>query len=153
MEIDREAEALGRAAIRWVGARNKEEFLGAIDVIAESAPATRDQALLAYTGVLALGWRTVHGGGVPNEEQNQALAERILDRLPWEIVELHDLYDLLETVSLPGRQLENPSYRTILAVFLTAGYIIAWYHSGLGYDDPYAFLDDLLNTLVTAPER
>lgn len=35
---------------------------------------------------------------------------------------------------------------------MIVGYVIAWYHRGLGYDDPYHFLDYLLNTLAGLPE-
>lgn len=152
MNVDPAAEALGRTAARWAGANQKDQFLEAIKNMADADPKIRDQVLPIYVGVAALALRAIHQGHSPNQPQNQELAEELLAHLPWSLVELGDVYSALEAISDGNERLDTSSPQAVLSIFMIVGYIIAWYHRGLGYDDPYKFLDALLNTLLEVPD-
>lgn len=111
VDVDPAAEALGRTAVRWAGANQKDQFLEAVDRIADAPPEQRDKVVPIYVGVAALALRAIHQGGTPNQVQNQALAEELLEHLPWGVVELRDVYGVLESLTAGEAPLDASSSR------------------------------------------
>ena len=148
MEIDVAAEDLGRRAVRWAIAGDRDEFLAAVGAIADAEPKVRDQVLPIYAAVGHAALRTIHQGNVPNQAQNQETAQDLLASEPWVPVGVPDVYEILESYSSPERAPQVAPERLAMAVFITDGYLLSRYTKGLGYQDFYAFLNDILNGLA-----
>jgi hypothetical protein len=69
--------------------------------------------------------RTIYKGNVPNQAQNEQMARALMECEPWVPASVHDVYEILESYSLPQRAPQVAPEKITMAVFVTDGYLLS----------------------------
>lgn len=149
MKINPDAEDLGRHAVRWAVAQERDNFLAAVGRIADAPEPVRDQVVPIYAAVGVAALLAIYEGKPPSPSQNETMARDLIASEPWAPVELNEVYEVLASYSTDGRAPQIASEKVAVAVLVTDAYLLTWYARNLGHQDFYGFLDDILNGLAT----
>jgi hypothetical protein len=149
MKINPQAELLGRETLAACVARDLERVIRAMEAIEQAPPTTSGQVLQIYAGVGTALLLSIHKGGLPNEDQNRALARRVIASETWTNLTENNTYEVLESLTIQHSP-AVPVGEAVATLFVAIGYLLAVYCRPLGYATMYELLDALLDEIEKA---
>jgi hypothetical protein len=146
MNINPEAELLGRETVVACVARDPDRVVRAIEAIEEANPSTSAQVLEIYGAVGRAALMAIYKGGLPNEPQNRELAHEVVTSETWTDLNENSTYEVLESLTV-DRAPTVPPGEAVATLFVTIGFLLSAYRRQLGFGTIYEFLDALLTEL------